>query len=87
MRLLLIFFVPLVAQVFAYIVVFLAAQGGGSFMGLLALPASVASVIALFAHGISSARARVPVASAMLISLGIALVPPVVLLVFRALES
>lgn len=87
MRLLLIFFLPLLAQAFAYMVVFMAAQGGGSFMGLLALPASVVSVVALFAHGISSARARVPMANAMLISLGIALVPPVLLLVFRALES
>lgn len=87
MRLVLIVVLPLLLQVFAYIIVFGASHGGGSFTGLLALPVSGASVIALLAHGISSARAKGPVAGAMLICLGIALIPPIVLLVFRALES
>ena len=87
MRLVLIVILPLLLQVFAYIIVFVASRGGGSFTGLLALPVSGAAVIALLAHGISSARAQRPVAGAMSISLGIALLPPAVLLVFRALES
>jgi len=87
MRLLVILLLPLLLQVSAYLVVFQAAQGGGSFMGLLAIPVAAASGIALLAHGISSARGMAPMRKASLVSLAIALVPPILLLIIRALES
>ncbi len=88
MRALIIVVLPLAVQVYAYIVVFLAARGGGSFMGLLAMPVAAASVIALLAHGISSVRrSGTGTLRPTLIGLAIAMLPPIGLLIFRALES
>ncbi|RZU02552.1 hypothetical protein [Rivibacter subsaxonicus] len=87
MRVLATFIFPLLLQVYAYIVVFMAAQGGGSFMGLLAIPVAAASVLALLVHGLKVARTSGPLLRPSLVSLAIALVPPVFLLIFRALES
>ncbi|MFP8834788.1 hypothetical protein ACLIJR_11000 [Hydrogenophaga sp. XSHU_21] len=78
---------PLVVQVLAYMGVFIAAQGGGSFMGLLAMPVAAVSVLALLVHGVLAVRQRSSLAGAMGLSLVIAILPPLLLLVFRALES
>lgn len=78
---------PLVVQVLAYMGVFIAAQGGGSFMGLLAMPVAAVSVLALLVHGVLAVRQRSSLAGAMGLSLVIAILPPMLLLVFRALES
>ena len=87
MRLLVTLFFPLVLQVLAYVIVFTAARGGGSFMGLLAMPVAGAALIVLVMHGISAARRPGPVLSPALTSLAIAVVPPIGLLIVRALES
>ncbi len=87
MRALVIVVLPLLVQVYAYIVVFLSARGGGSFMGLLAMPVAGASVLALLVHGITAVRRGGAVLRAVLVGLTIALVPPLALLIFRALES
>lgn len=78
---------PLVVQVLAYMGVFIAAQGGGSFMGLLAMPVAAVSVLALLVHGVLAVRQRSSLLGAMGLSLVIAILPPMLLLVFRALES
>lgn len=87
MRALIIVVLPLLVQVYAYIVVFLAARGGGSFMGLLAMPVAAASGVALLAHSISSVRRRGDTLRPTVIGLAIALLPPAGLLIFRALET
>ena len=87
MRALVIVVLPLVVQVYAYIVVFLSARGGGSFMGLLAMPVAAVSVVALLVHALTSLRRGGAVVRPVLVGLAIALLPPVGLLVFRALES
>lgn len=87
MRVLFGLFLPLLLQVFAYIAVFLASQGGGSFMGLLAMPVAAVSVLALVVAGVQGARSARPLPAVMLTTLSIALGPPMLLLVFRALES
>jgi hypothetical protein len=87
MRALLIVVLPLLVQVYAYIVVYIAATSGGSFMGLFAMPVAAASLVALLAHGISSVRRRAETLQPALISLAIALLPPLGLLIVRALES
>ncbi len=87
MRALVIVVLPLLVQVYAYIVVYLAASSGGSFMGLFAMPVAAASLVALLAHGISTVRRRTETLRPVLISLAIALLPPLGLLILRALES
>lgn len=87
MRALLIVVLPLLVQVYAYIVVYIAASSGGSFMGLFAMPVAAASFVALLAHGISTVRRRTETLQPALISLAIALLPPLGLLILRALES
>ncbi len=87
MRALVIVVLPLLVQVYAYIVVYMAASSGGSFMGLFAMPVAAASVVALLAHSISSVRRRKETLGPAAISLAIALLPPVGLLILRALES
>jgi hypothetical protein len=87
MRLLLGLFLPLLIQVFAYIAVFLASQGGGSFMGLLAMPVAAVSVLALVGAGVRGARSARPLPAVMLTTFLIAVGPPILLLIFRALES
>lgn len=87
MRALVIVVLPLLVQVYAYIVVYMAATSGGSFMGLFAMPVAAASLVALLAHGISSVRRRIETLQPALISLAIALLPPLGLLILRALES
>jgi hypothetical protein len=87
MRALVIVVFPLLVQVYAYIVVYMAASSGGSFMGLFAMPVAAASLVALLAHGISTVRRRTETLGPALISLAIALLPPVGLLILRALES
>jgi hypothetical protein len=86
MRLLITLVFPLVLQILAYVVVFAAARGGGSFMGLLAMPVAAVALIVLLAHGISAARRQGPLLSPALVSLAIAVLPPIGLLIFRALE-
>jgi hypothetical protein len=78
---------PLIVQVFAYVVVFAASQGGGSFMGLVALPVAPISLITLLGVGVAGVRQGWPLGRLMATSLSIAIVPPVLLLIFRALES
>ena len=87
MRLLLGLALPLLLQILAYVGVFIAAQGGGSFMGLLAMPVAAGSVLALLIVGISNVRSTRSLASVMLTSMLIVVVPPALLLLFRALES
>lgn len=87
MRALVIVVLPLLVQVYAYIVVYMATSSGGSFIGLLAMPVAAASLVALLAHGISTVRRRTETLRPALISLAIALLPPLGLLILRALES
>ena len=87
MRTLVILVLPLLLQVLAYIVVFFASRGGGSFMGLLAMPVAAVSVVALLVHATASVRRGDAVLRPTVVSLAIALLPPVGLLIFRALES
>lgn len=87
MRVLVLLVFPLLVQVYAYIVVFLAARGGGSFMGLLAMPVAAVSVVALLVHGVTAVRRDGALWVASLVGLAIALLPPVGLLIVRALES
>jgi hypothetical protein len=87
MRLLLGLVLPLLLQIGAYVGVFMAAQGGGSFMGLLAMPVAAGSFLALLIVGIRGVRSTRSIVSVMLSSLLIVVVPPVLLLLFRALES
>ncbi|MCP5281567.1 MAG: hypothetical protein H6930_08295 [Rhodoferax sp.] len=79
--------VPLVIQIFAFIAVFIASRGGGSFMGLLALPVAPLSLLALLGLGINGIRAGKPLASVAAGTFSVALLPPIALLVIRALES
>jgi hypothetical protein len=87
MRLLLGLFLPLVLQALLFIGVFVAAQGAGSFMGLFALPVAPTAVLALGFAGWLGARSQRPIGKVMLTSLVIAVVPPMLLLLLRALES
>jgi hypothetical protein len=87
MRLFAILLFPLLLQVFAYALVFRAAQGGGSFMGLLAIPVAAGSLIALLIYGLLAARSTGSVVKATAASLAIVLVPPLLLMIVRALES
>jgi hypothetical protein len=80
-------FLPLILQVFAYVVVFMASRGGGSFMGLLAMPVAAVSLVVLLVVGITGVRGSRPILGLALNTLAIAVVPPIFLLVFRALES
>ena len=87
MRFLLALFFPLLIQAFAFVAVFVASRGGGSFMGLLALPVAPLSLLALLAFGISGVRGGRPLAGVMVTTWTIAVVPPVALLIIHALES
>lgn len=87
MRLLFGLLLPLVVQIIAYVIVFAAAQGGGSFMGLLAMPVAAIAFVVLLIMGIANVRGARPVASIASSALLIAIVPPVLLLIVRALES
>lgn len=78
---------PLLVQAFAYAVVFLAAQGGGSFMGLLAMPVAALSLVVLLAHGIAALRTPDAWLAAAGRGLAIAVLPPLGLLLMRLLES
>ena len=78
--------VPFVVQVFAYIAVFAAARGGGSFMGLLAMPVAAVAIPMLVIVGYTGARGTRPLGGLALTVFAIALVPPILLLIFRALE-
>lgn len=80
-------FLPLLVQVFAYVVVFVASRGGGSFMGLLAMPVAAVSLLALVLVGFLGARSSRPLTGLALATLAIAVGPPILLLIFRALES
>jgi hypothetical protein len=87
MRTLLILVLPLLLQVLAYVVVFFASRGGGSFMGLLAMPVAAASVVVLLVHATGSVRRGGAVLRPTVVGLAIALLPPIGLLIVRALES
>jgi hypothetical protein len=56
-------------------------------MGLLAFPVAAVSLIVLLVHGIAAARGSASAVRAAGISLAIVLAPPLLLMVFRALES
>jgi len=56
MRFLWVVALPLLVQIAAYVIVFIAATGGGSFMGLLAMPVSVLALLALLTHGYVACR-------------------------------
>lgn len=87
MRTLVILVLPLLLQVLAYFVVFYASRGGGSFMGLLAMPVAAISVVVLLVHGLASVRRGGAVLRPTVAGLAIALLPPIGLLIVRALES
>jgi len=87
MRILLGIVLPLVVQVFLFVVVFAASQGGGSFMGLLAMPVAPVALLVLLGVSISGVRQGWSLARLVATGLAIAVVPPVLLLVVRALES
>ena len=87
MRALFILVLPLLVQALAYVGVFIAARGGGSFMGLLAMPVAAAAVLGLLVHGIAAVRHDGGMLRPTMIGLAIAVVPPLALLVVRALES
>ncbi len=78
---------PLLVQALAYVGVFMAAQGGGSFMGLLAMPVAAVSVLAVLGNGIVAMRSRQAWVGPALTGLAIAVLPPIGLLIFRAIES
>ncbi len=78
---------PLLVQALAYVGVFMAAQGGGSFMGLLAMPVAAVSVLAVLGNGVVAMRSRGTWLGPALTGLAIAVLPPIALLIFRALES
>jgi hypothetical protein len=80
-------YIPFLMQVVAYIAVFSASRGGGSFMGLLAIPVAAASVLTLLIVGFTGARGTRPLGGLAFTTLSIAFVPPIFLLIFRALES
>jgi len=86
-RALLILVLPLLLQVLAYVAVFFASRGGGSFMGLLAMPVAAASVVVLLVHATGSVRRGDAVLRPTVVGLAIALLPPIGLLIVRALES
>ena len=86
MRLLLGLVLPLLLQAFLYVVVFIASRGGGSFMGLLAMPVAGLTVLVLLTAGWQGARSQRPLGAVMLTNLAIAVLPPLLLLVVRALE-
>lgn len=79
--------IPLVIQIFAYLIVFAASRGGGSFMGLLAMPVAAISLIALLAVGMDNLQSRRPLSGVISTSLAIAVIPPILLLIVRALEG
>lgn len=56
-------------------------------MGLLAMPVSAAAVVSLLVHGIAAVRSGGAVFRPAFVGLAIALLPPIALLIFRALES
>jgi hypothetical protein len=87
MRVLVILVLPLLLQVLAYVGVFFASRGGGSFMGLLAMPVAAISVVALLIQGTASIRGGDAVLRPTVGGLAIALLPPIGLLIVRALES
>jgi len=87
MRALVILVLPLLLQVLAYIVVFFASRGGGSFMGLLAMPVAAISVVALLIHATVSLRGGNAVLRPTVVGLAIAILPPIGLLIVRALET
>jgi hypothetical protein len=78
---------PFLVQVMAFLIVFAASRGGGSFMGLLAIPVAAVAIPSLIVIGWTGARGTRPLGGLVMRTLAIALVPPVFLLIFRALES
>ncbi|NGY05021.1 hypothetical protein [Solimonas terrae] len=87
MRYLIALVVPLFVQFYALLLVFDASRGGGSFMGLLAIPVAAIAVPVLAISGFLGARGTLPLSRVALMSFAIALLPPIVLLVLRLLES
>jgi len=87
MRYLKVLFIPLFVQLGAYAAVFIAARGGGSFVGLFAMPVAMFCIPALLLIGVLNARGNQPLGTAIKINLAIAIVPAAGLLILRALES
>lgn len=87
MRVVLALLIPLALQLLLYIGVFAASRGGGSFMGLLAMPVAAVTVVMLLVSGIAGARSTRPLVGIMLRQWALAVVPPLFLMIFRALES
>jgi hypothetical protein len=79
--------IPMVLQILAYVVVYFAVIGNGSFIGLLALPAALVAVPLCFAMGYGGARGKRPLTGIVLQTLAVALLPPIGLLILRAIES
>ncbi len=87
MRLRIAAFVPLVAQFAAYVVVYFAVTGNGSFVGLLALPALIFSFPVLLAVCIADARRKTPAPRYRGTSWAIALLPPLACLILQAVVT
>ena len=87
MRLLLSLALPLLVQVFGFLAVFVASQGGGSFTGLLAMPVAGFAFLALLTAGIVGARGARPIGGVLARNLALAILPPLLLLVVRAVEG
>lgn len=79
--------VPVVAQLAAYGIVFVATSGNGSFVGLLALPALIFSAPVLWAVSIADARRKVPAPRYRGMSWAIAVVPPILCLILNAVVT
>lgn len=86
-RFLIVLVLPLLVLAGAYIVVFYAASGGGSFMGLLAMPVAGMTLLVVLGVGINAARSDGGLLRPVLTSIAIVLVPAAGLLVVRMLES
>lgn len=86
MRYLIALVIPFAVQILAFVGVFAAARGGGSFMGLVAMPVAACMVPVLLITGVNGARGTKPLGNVALTTLALAVVPPILLLVFRALE-
>ena len=87
MRRFFILVVPLVLQLIAYVVVFVAVSGHGSFVGLLAMPAAAVTIPLLVIFGFAGARGKRSVSDLTFLQLLFALVPPILLLIMNALVT
>ena len=87
MKLLLGALVPFVLQLFGYLAVFVASSGNGSFVGLLAMPVALVAIPTLLAIGIFGARSSRSLSSLAFATYTLALLPPLLLLIFNAVVT